>query len=613
MCDAIRHRGPDGDGYIERGAAALGHRRLSIIDLAGGSQPMSNEDGRVWVSFNGEIYNYPELRPQLEARGHRFSTNSDTEVILHLYEERGARCVDDLRGMFAFALWDERTQTLLLARDRVGKKPLFYGRFGAVLVFASELQALVTHPAVETRVDTAALDEYLTYGYIPAPRTIFSDVFKLPPAHVLSVRPGAGPDLPAPQRYWELPYTPKLALSEGDAREGLLSVLDEAVRLRQIADVPIGALLSGGIDSSVIVALMSRSSPGPVKTFSIGFEEQRYNELPFARAVAERYGTDHHEMVVRPDALAVLPKLVRHYGEPFADSSAIPSFYVAELTRQHVTVALNGDGGDECLAGYDRHVATVMAQAYGRVPAALRKGVIEPAIKLVPDTLPPGHRARQVKRLIGSAAQPLGQRYLGWMTYFSPAEKAGLYEPECAAQLGGHDAASWMLEQISAAATAPGDDLDRVLGADMRGYLPYDLLVKMDIASMAASLEARSPFLDHKVMEFCARLPSRYKVRGTSAKFLLKSIAKDLIPAENITRRKMGFGVPVGDWMRGALRPLLEDVLLSSRSNQRGYFRPDAVRRLVERHTGGGEDCSFQLWSLLCLELWHREFVDAPG
>ena len=613
LCARLAHRGPDDQGLYLDGDAALGQRRLSIIDLSGGRQPMGNEDGTVWVTFNGEVYNFRELRTDLEARGHRFITRSDTEVIVHAYEQHGARCVGRLRGMFAFALWDRRRRTLLLARDRVGKKPLFYAEAGGQFVFASELQALLEHPHICREPDPAALDDYLTYGYIPAPRTAFRGVFKLPPAHILTLQvpeDGAGAAIPRVEPYWRLEYTPKLDLDEQEAAEGLLEVLTEAVRLRLIADVPLGALLSGGVDSSVVVALMSRLSDRPVKTFSIGFEEKAFNELPYARLVAQRYGTDHHELIVRARALDVLPTLVRHYGEPFADSSAVPSYYVAQMTRQHVTVALNGDGGDECFAGYERYLANGLAEGYRRIPQPLRAGVIEPLASLIPRSLPRRSRLGQAKRFLRVAAQPAGRRYLRWVTYFTPEQKGALYTPEFREHLAGRDAGEWLLDRFDAADCDGLDRLDAVLATDVGSYLPYDLLVKMDIATMANSLEARSPFLDHKVMEFAARLPARHKLRGATLKYLLKKVARTLLPARNLDRRKMGFGIPVGEWMRGELRPLLNDALLSPRSIGRGYFQAATLRRSVQEHAEGAQDHSARLWALLWLELWHREFLD---
>ena len=613
LCDVLAHRGPDDEGYYVKGPAALGQRRLAILDLAGGRQPMGNEDGTVWITFNGEIYNFRELRARLEGLGHRFATRSDTEAIVHAYEQYGPECVEELRGMFAFALWDEPGRMLFLARDRVGKKPLFYAEVDGQWVFASELQALLEHPGLAREMDWAALDDYLTYGYVPAPKTIFRGVHKLPPGHWLTVRlrPGesGGPKVHV-ERYWHLAYEPKVRLSEEDAADGLLEVLREAIRLRMIADVPLGALLSGGIDSSIVVALMSQLSDRPVKTFSIGFDDQEFNELPHARRVAQRCGTEHHELIVRPNALEVLPTLVRHYGEPYADSSAIPSYYVAKLTREHVKVALNGDGGDECFAGYERYVGGLAADRYGRIPAVVRRLAIEPLSRLIPTSAPRRSRLRQARRFLEVAGQPAPQRYLRWIGYVPTTEKAALYSPDFQEQLAGHRAESWlweMWERLTAAGLGP---LDRMLALDVESYLPYDLLVKMDIATMANSLEARSPFLDHHVMEFCARLPVSYKLRGMRLKHLLKKAGAELLPPETLTRRKMGFGVPVGDWMRGELRSWMEDLLLSPRALKRGYFQPEALRQVVDRHLEGREDRAFELWALLWLELWHQEFMD---
>jgi asparagine synthase (glutamine-hydrolysing) len=613
LCSGLVHRGPDDEGYYVKGPIALGQRRLAILDLAGGRQPMSNEDGTVWVTFNGEIYNFRELRARLERLGHRFATRSDTETIVHAYEQYGPACVKDLRGMFAFALWDPPRQTLLLARDRVGKKPLFYAELDDQLVFASELQALLRHPGLARELDWAALDDYLTYGYVPAPKTIFRGVHKLLPAHWLTLRlrpaESGGPEVHV-ERYWRPAYEPKLRLSEADAADGLLEVLGEAVRLRMIADVPLGALLSGGIDSSMVVALMSRLSDRPVKTFSIGFEDQEFNELPHARRVAERCGTDHHELVVRPKALEVLPTLVRHYGEPYADSSAIPSYYVAKLTREHVKVALNGDGGDECFAGYERYAGGLAADWYERVPAVVRRLAIEPLSRLIRAGGSHRRRLRQARRFLEVAGQPASQRYIRWIGYIPSTEKASLYSSDFKDQLSGHRAESWLLEKWKRLAADGLGPLDRMLALDVESYLPYDLLVKMDIATMANSLEARSPFLDHKVMEFCARLPENYKLRGMQLKYLLKRAGARLLPPETLTRRKMGFGIPVGNWMRGELRSWAEDLLLSPRALKRGYFQQDALRQVVDAHLEGREDRSFQLWALLWLELWHQEFMD---
>jgi asparagine synthase (glutamine-hydrolysing) len=608
MCRLLVHRGPDDEGFYVGDGVVLGSRRLAIIDLVGGRQPQANEDGTIRVVLNGEIYNFQDLRNTLQRRGHRFATSSDTEVLVHSYEEYGTEFLHHLRGMFAFALWDERKRQLLLARDRVGKKPLFYAKTENEFVFASELRALLAHPAVSRDIDPTAIDDYLTYGYIPAPKTIFRHVRKLQPGHFLTVQPTTQ-EL-SNQRYWHLEYTPPLDINEEEAGEMLLEQLTDAVRLRMIADVPLGALLSGGTDSSLVVALMSRLSSRPVKTFSIGFHEQEFNELPYARRVAEFFGTDHHEMVVTPSALEVLPILVRHYGEPFADSSAVPTYYVAKLTRQHVTVALNGDGGDECFAGYERYLGSMLAQRYRRIPKFLRKAVLEPVVNALPASSSGRSRFRQARRFIDAADQPFADRYLRWVTYFSPHEKQNLYTSAFRSELGGYESGSWLMELFNRLHVNGDASLDTLLAVDVQSYLPYDLLVKMDVATMANSLEARSPFLDHKLMEFCARLPSRYKLRNLTLKYLLKKVGMKLLPPANLYRRKMGFGVPVGEWLRGELRPMVDQLLLGDGFARRGYFQPAVVREIVARHTSGAENHAYKLWALLWLELWHREFVD---
>jgi len=610
LCAELGHRGPDDEGYYVNKQVALGQRRLAILDVTGGRQPMSNEDESVWVTFNGEIYNFQELRQDLEQLGYRFVTRSDTEVIVHAYEAYGVDCVKRFRGMFAFALWDQRTQTLFLSRDRVGKKPLFYSDIDGQWAFASELQALLQHPRLAREIDWTALDDYLTYGYVPTPKTAFKGIWKLPPAHFLTLKLGSdGRAQVHTERYWQLEYEPKLRIGEEEAAEGLLKVLTEAVRLRMIADVPLGALLSGGIDSSIVVALMSQLSARPVKTFSIGFEEQEFDELPYARLVAERYATEHHEFVVRPNALEILPTLVRHYGEPYADSSAIPTYYVAKVTRDHVKVALNGDGGDECFAGYERYLGSRLAERYQNIPASVRKLALEPFGRLIPESMSRRSRLRQVKSFLQVAGEPASRRYLRWIGYFSSQQKRALYTQEFREQMAGYDADRWLLGMWEQVTRADADPLDALLSLDVQTYLPNDLLVKMDIATMANSLEARSPFLDHKVMEFCASLPSSYKLRGLTLKYLLKKAGTRLLPPETLRRRKMGFGVPIGFWMRGEWRSWVEDLLLSPKALKRGYFEPEALRRLIRAHMEG-EQHSFQLWALLWLEMWHRESMD---
>jgi asparagine synthase (glutamine-hydrolysing) len=610
MTDRMIHRGPDACGFYSDGPISLGHRRLAIIDLEGGAQPMSDDEGNLWITFNGEIYNFLELRQTLEAAGHRFRTGSDTEVILKAYLEYGCSCLEHFRGMFAFAIWDRRERRLFLARDRVGKKPLFYAQTAEHFVFASELHALLAHPNISREIDPLALDEYLTYVYIPAPRTIFASIRKLEPAHHLTgVFKDAGRDFETTiHRYWKLEYGDKWVWDENEAVERLRAVLTEAVRLRLIADVPIGALLSGGVDSSVVVALMSRISGQRVKTFSIGFEEDDFNELPYARLVAQQYSTDHHELIVRPLFMEILPTLVRHYGEPYADSSALPTYFVSQLTRKHVTVALNGDGADESLAGYERYLGVLLAERYRKVPRFLRQQVIEPAAALIPGQLPRQSRLRQAKNFLNTAGRPAAEQYLRWNTFFGGCEKKQLYTREFTERLCASTASTWFLDKLTTAAGR--STLDALLATDVESYLPNDLLVKMDVATMANSMEARSPFLDHKVMEFCARLPVAYKIRGRTLKYLLRKMAADLVPAINIKRRKMGFAVPVGRWMNGIQAGFVKDTVLSKRALQRGYFRRETLQALVTNHATAEQDYSQQLWALVWLELWHQMFVD---
>src|SRR5882762_8768828 len=604
MCAAIEHRGPDEDGFYINGPVGLAMRRLSIIDLKGGQQPIHNQDRTAWIVFNGEIYNYLELREKLEKLGHVFYTNSDTEAIIHAYDRYGSDCARHLRGMFAFAIWDERTQELFLARDRVGKKPLLYAQVNGQLIFGSEFSALLLHPEISRDILPEALDYYLSFMCVPAPLTAYRAIKKLEPGHSLRWRKG---EIKI-ERYWQPDFSRKLKISEAEAGERLIEILREAVRLRLISDVPLGAFLSGGIDSSAVVALMSEESSEPIKTFSIGFEEQDFSEVHHARRVAKHVGADHHEFIVRPDALEVLPILVEHYGEPYADSSAVPTYYVARETRKHVTVALNGDGGDESFAGYERYAAMRLAEKYHRIPAVLRDRVLRQAIELMPSSETERGRIRDVKRFVQAASLPKVERYLRWVSVFDAEAKQDLFTESFARQTQGVSAAG-MLGPWFARANGSGI-VDAALLTDLMTYLPNDLLVKVDIATMANSLEARSPFLDHHVIEFAASLPEKYKLHGLTTKYLLKKVLKQLLPAENLSRRKMGFGVPIGHWFRGELQPFLRETILSQSALKRGLFKPDAVKRLVELHTRSEQDYSHQLWTLLMLELWFRRFID---
>src|SRR2546421_5981864 len=603
MNDAIRHRGPDDDGFYFSDGVGLAMRRLSIIDLKGGHQPIPNSDRTAWIVFNGEIYNYRELRKQLEACGHQFYTDSDTEAIVHAYDEYGTDCPKYLRGMFAFAIWDERAKSLFLARDRVGKKPLLYAQLNGQLIFGSEFMALLRHPEVSRDVNYEAIHHYLSFICVPAPLTAYQAIRKLQPGHWLLWKKG---EIKL-ERYWQLDFSHKISISEEEAGERVVDLLRDAVRVRLMSEVPLGAFLSGGIDSSAIVALMAQESSEKVKTFSIGFEEQDFSELHHARRVAEHVGADHHEFVVRPDAMEVLPMLVEHYGEPFADSSAIPSYYVSRETRKYVTVALNGDGGDECFAGYERYAAMNLARTYDVVPAIVRSGVGNIA-RALPAFQSRANPLRKAQRFAAVAAMSPVQRYLRWISSFDDQAKADLYSEDFRQQTAGFRSAS-IIEPWFAKANGAGI-VDATLLTDTMTYLPNDLLVKMDIASMSVSLEARSPFLDHHLMEFAASLPEKLKLRRLTTKYLLKRVLKQLVPEENLTRSKMGFGVPIGYWFRGPMQPFLRETLFSDKALSRGLFNAENVRKIVEQHVKGQKDYSNRLWSLLMLELWFEIFID---
>jgi asparagine synthase (glutamine-hydrolysing) len=601
MGEAIRHRGPDEGGFYFGAGVGLAIRRLAIIDLKTGQQPIHNRDRTKWLVFNGEIYNYRELREKLEKLGHEFYTNSDTEAVVAAYEQYGTECLKHLRGMFALAIWDEREQSLFLARDRVGKKPLLYAQTNGQLIFGSEFSALVLHPDVSRDVDYEAIHHYLSFISVPAPLTAYRAIRKLEPGHWLLWKN----DEVRIERYWQLDFSKKVPLSEEEAGERLIELLREAVRIRLMSEVPLGAFLSGGIDSSAVVALMAEESSTPVKTFSIGFEEQDFSELHHARRLAEHVGADHHEFVVRPDAMEILPTLVEHYGEPFADSSAIPSYYVSRETRRYVTVALNGDGGDECFAGYERYAAMNLAQKYSALPG---KGLIGNVAAAMPSFKSRTNPLGKAQRFVAAASLPPIERYLRWISAFDEPAKQNLYTDNFREETAQFRTASF-IEPWFAKANGSGI-VDAALLADTMTYLPNDLLVKMDIASMSVSLEARSPFLDHRLMEFAASIPEKMKLRRLTTKYLLKRVLKKIVPEQNLTRRKMGFGVPIGYWFRGAMQPFLRETLLSEKSFSRGLFKPDRVRGIIDEHVEHRMDHSHRLWSLLMLELWFQKFID---
>lgn len=614
MNDALAHRGPDGgtqrsfssppDNDSQRHYfCGLAMRRLSIIDIEGSEQPLYNEDETISVVFNGEIYNFRELRSDLEARGHRFKTQGDGETIVHLYEEYGEDAPQHLRGMFAFALFDAKQQRLLLARDRLGKKPLYYYRSGVDLVFASEIKALLMHPAVPRRAifenNRRMLALYLGYGYIPEPLTAFERIFALPAGHTLSV-PADAPQQGEPRAYWT---PPAQAAADPRARmqdyvEPLRATLEEAVRLRLIADVPLGAFLSGGLDSSLVVAYMQRLSSAPVKTFSIGFAGGAgFDETPYAAQVAQHLGTEHTVFTVQPDAMGLLPRLVWHYDQPFADSSAIPTYLVSALTRQHVTVALTGDGGDELFGGYERFAGAGLLRRLQPVPDRLWRGLGD-ALTLLPQGTGYYNPVKRAQRFVQAALLPLERAYFDWVRLFDAAGiRAVCGESDIA---GDHFAALFNGQPV---------DVARILEINLTSYLRDDLLVKADRCSMMASLEARSPLLDHVLLEQAARIPLNLKIQGMQTKRILKEAARGLLPDAIIDRRKHGFGAPLGAWLRedlGAARELLS----SRQTRSRALFDTAGVLDLLDEHASGKRDHGYRIWTLLTLETWHRLFID---
>ncbi|MFN0111083.1 MAG: asparagine synthase (glutamine-hydrolyzing) [Blastocatellia bacterium] len=599
MCDVITHRGPDDAGYHVEDGLAIGMRRLSIIDVASGHQPISNEDGTVWIVFNGEIYNFAELRADLIARGHSFKTHSDTETIVHLYEEEGERCVERLRGMFGFAVWDRRTNKLFLARDRVGKKPLHYTHVGDTFVFGSELKSLLQFPGIRRETNPQAISDYLSFGYVPDPLTAFQGIHKLPPGHTLTLQDGRI----TTRKYWDFSYgeEPTSEQPEQFYVERLRELIEESVRIRLISEVPLGAFLSGGVDSSTVVAMMARVMDQPVKTFSIGFSEASHDELKYARLTAERYQTDHHEFVVTPDVCQLVEEIVWHHDEPFADASSIPTYAVSKLAREHVTVVLSGDGGDELFAGYERYLVHQGREGFERIPRWLRKGVMLPLSQMLP-------RAAYGKQFLRNVSLEGGARFADSLSYFGSDAKRELLNASIRRELNGHDSADQFRRIYDEPVGA--DKLNRLLYLDSKTYLPGDILTKVDRMSMAHSIEARVPLLDHKLIEFVQTIPASLKLRGSTTKHILKQAMSGLIPEAIINRPKMGFGVPLRKWLNHELREMLHDTLTDRTARERGLLDQQAVQALLDEHGRGRRDNSLHLWGLLTLELWHRAFID---
>ena len=612
MRAVLDHRGPDDQGThvaefaLDAGPAkvGLGHARLSIIDLATGHQPLANEDESIWIVSNGEIYNFQKLRSELEAQGHRFATRSDTEVIIHLYEERGVECLRELRGMFAFALWDGRKRTLFCARDRIGQKPFCYRAEPDRFLFASEIKSILQAPDVPRQLSLTGLHHYLTYQYVPHPGTMFEGIHKLAPAHYLLWRDGKTEI----HEYWRPKFGTAERLSTDEYVERLRELMTESVKLRLISDVPLGAFLSGWMDSSIVVGLMAKLSNAPVKTFAIGFEEKRFDELEYARTVAEHFGTDHQEFVVRPKAMEIIPKLVWHYDEPFADSSAVPTWYVSEMTRRHVTVALTGDGGDEGFAGYPRYRAVRLAGWFDKLPGFARRALAGRFWEKLPVSVKQKTLRRRAQRLFLALNMAPRERYARWCAIFDDSRKHPLYAPELLAALESDP--SWRILDAEYEKVPEVDFLGQTTFVDFMRYMPDDLCCKVDIAGMAHSLECRAPFLDHKLIEFVGTVPTDLKLRRFGGKYLLRRAFDHMLPKAVLKRKKMGFGVPIADWFRGELKDYVQDVLLDPSTLKRGYFKPESVEALVDEHVSQRFDHGYRLWSLLMFELWHRRFLD---
>ena len=607
MCDSIIHRGPDDEGIHVDGPVGIGMRRLSIIDLSSGQQPIHNEDKTIWVVFNGEIYNYRQLRSQLQERGHRFYTQSDTETLVHLYEEYGEAMVSHLNGMFSFALWNSASRKLFIARDRVGEKQLFYSFKGGKLHFGSEIKCLLAAGAVSNEVDPVAIDGYLTHLYTPAPRTAFAEIRELPPAHTMTVD-ASGVTL---QRYWDLAYRVDHERDDRYFVDAFAQKFDHAVQSRLVSDVPLGALLSGGVDSSAIVAAMAKGSSAAVKTFCIGYgsEGRYYDERRYARMVADHFATEHHEFVVEPHILADLPGIVRAFDQPFGDSSAIVNYYVYRETSKHVKVVLSGLGGDEVAAGYERHLAVKVRKYYRDIPRFLREQVVERAVSALPDSKHGRRLIERAKRFVRTGHLPDDSAYLETQATFDAQRKSELYTDSFADRLQRAAPREKAEEHFNRAGIS--DVLNRALYSDLMTYLPGDLLPLADRMSMAHSVEARAPFIDHELMEFMATVPSHLKIKGIEKKHLLKRAFSGVLPHEVLHRRKQGFTAPLTVWLRKELQPLIQSTLSKERIEAVGYFKWPSVSRLLSDHQAGKENHHARIWALLMFMVWHQNYQES--
>jgi asparagine synthase (glutamine-hydrolysing) len=602
MCSQIIHRGPDDKGIYVNNSIGLGMRRLSIIDLEGGSQPLFNEDKSIVIVYNGETYNFLDLRESLKRRGHRFYTQTDTEVLVHAYEEYGLEFVNKLRGMFAFAIWDEHNKRLVIARDRMGQKPLYYKEENGTLWFCSEIRSMLADPLVERRVDLRSLDFYLTFNYVPSPLTIFHGIKKLPPGGILICEHGQI----RLQEYWTIDNRERDLMDEQEYAQRLYDLLSESVKMRLISDVPLGAFLSGGIDSSIIVSLMAEHSSGPVKTFSIGFTESDFSELEFARLVAERFSTNHHEYIVSSDVQDLIPKLIWHYSEPVGDSSAIPTYYVSKMTRQSVTVALSGDGGDELFAGYGKYplIQNIISKNYldGFFRAIMTRFFLSRDLNLPVNSWP-----KRIQESIGYRFSSPKHRDFMWITHFDSSFKKRLYTSRVLNNIQKQQA--WSYYNLKTNQSPNKDVLSQISFMDLACYLPDDLLIKVDIASMANSLEVRSPFLDHEFVEFAVSIPNYYKLYNGVTKYLLKKTFGSLIPKEILEREKMGFSIPIDKWFRTELHQFSREILLTQNEAINEYFDQDFLRHMIDAHIAGTANHGAKLWLLINFVIWYNMFI----
>jgi asparagine synthase (glutamine-hydrolysing) len=603
MTEAIKHRGPDDVGFFSDQDIGLGIRRLSIIDLISGKQPIHNEDESIWIVYNGETYNFRELRLSLEKIGHKFYTNSDTEVIVHAYEEFGENCVNKLRGMFAFAIWDSNKKKLFLARDRLGIKPLYYGIIDGNLFFGSEIKSILEYEAYKPQINISAIHDYLSYSYIPAPKTIFKDIHKLPPAHILLYTNGRI----SIKEYWHLAFPQK----ENNGKEFYIKktreLLKESVRLRMISDVPIGVYLSGGIDSSAITGLMSQMSDQPVKTFTIGFNDEEFDESEYARCVSDYFDTEHHEYIVESDAFKLLPKIVKQHDEPFGNATSIIHYLISVQIRKNVKVALSGTGGDEIFAGYPKYLGMRLAEYYCKIPRMIRKNSIEKILYLLPESRKETDYVRWGKLFVNAASLSPPERYYSMVIYFSEKEKHDLYSNGFKDN-NFENSFEFVKKMFD---SAPVNDFERqTFYTEIKSFLPYNILEYTDKTSMAASLETRVPFLDHKLVEFSASVPYSIKLKGCNMKYLLKKAVKDFLPKKILKRKKMGFTPPTGLWLDRDLKDLIDEYLSKEVIDQRGYFNYSSVDKLLKQHRSGKKNLGVKIWSLICLEEWQRIYMD---